>query len=54
MTKWEILTFMMGGVSIFFGFVQLAVRNFENQKPKPIEIAGFLLGIALLCVWASI
>ena len=54
MTKWEILTFMMGGVSTFFGLVHLLTRNEANQKPTAIEIAGFVLGIALLCVWASI
>ena len=54
MSKWEILTFMMGSVSTIFGLIHLVTRNFENPKPKPVEVAGFVVGIALLCVWASI
>ena len=54
MSKWEILTFMMGNGFVIFGSVQLLCRKNAKKRPTFGEMACFAVGIALLCVWASI
>ncbi len=54
MSKWDILTFMFGFSCSLFGGVVLLTRWFDDQKLRAAEIIVFSVGIALLCVWASI
>lgn len=54
MSKWEILAFMGGFMAAFFGTVALLVRHSQKEKPAVVEVVCFVLGIGLLCVWASL
>lgn len=54
MNKWEILSFMGGFMAAFFGTVALLVRHYQYEKPAVVEVACFVVGICLLCVWASL
>lgn len=54
MIKWEFLTLMFGFGCSFVGGMGFLYRWFEDQKLRASEIVVFAVGIALLCVWASI
>ena len=54
MSKWEFLSLMFGFGCLFVGCMGFLYRWFESQKLRAPEIVIFAVGIALLCVWASI